>query len=642
MNNAIIGTAGHVDHGKTALIRALTGIETDRLKEEKKRGITIELGFAYLTLPNGEKAGIVDVPGHEKFVRNMLSGAGSIDLAMLVIAADEGIMPQTREHLAILNMLGIQRGLVVLNKADLVDGEWLDMVMLDIEDELAGSFLEGCDIIPVSAITGQGVDTLRSKIFDMLSVAPAKKTNSPFRMPIDRVFTMDGFGTVATGTLIEGTLSLGDDVQIYPAGLMTKARRIQVHGGEVVAAVAGQRVAVNLAGLKVADLQRGFWAAQANSLENSTLVDVVVEIDKNMEREIKNNSRLHLHYGAGDVLCNILLTDERKMLQAGERAYAQLRLAEPIAARIYDRFVLRFYSPIETVGGGIILDPVAKHSRRKAKDTPQTPVSQRLAVMENGSLAEKIEVIFAHRSPEFPKISEIAARYFSDYEDFDYQKNQLILSKKLIKLDEHIVHADYLQFLGEKARGLLKRYHIANPLHEGMAAKELSSRILPKLAQGLAMDVFTALSDCGFIRQNGQIIADIDFKPTFSETHAKIEQELLKMYADGGFSPSDFKEVADKYSQGQAKDKKAFEQTFAAMLSQGKLIAITPQIHLHNEHCDAALAIFKEMAAQGGEVLTKDFRDKLDTSRKFAMAILEYFDKKGITKMVGEGRILRG
>ncbi|MCL2170312.1 MAG: selenocysteine-specific translation elongation factor, partial [Defluviitaleaceae bacterium] len=245
-NNAIIGTAGHVDHGKTSLIKALTGMETDRLKEEKKRGITIELGFAYLDLPNGEKAGIVDVPGHEKFVRNMLAGAGSIDLAMLVIAADEGIMPQTREHLAILEMLGIKRGLVALNKADLVEPDWLDMVILDIEEELAGSFLENARIIPVSAHSGQGIEDLKQTIFEMLEQSPPKNENAPFRLPIDRVFTMDGFGTVVTGTLIEGSLSLGDDVEIYPSGLTAKARRIQVHGGEVERATAGQRVAVNL------------------------------------------------------------------------------------------------------------------------------------------------------------------------------------------------------------------------------------------------------------------------------------------------------------------------------------------------------------------------------------------------------------
>ncbi|MCL2855156.1 MAG: selenocysteine-specific translation elongation factor [Defluviitaleaceae bacterium] len=635
MNNTIIGTAGHVDHGKTLLIKALTGMETDRLKEEKKRGITIELGFAYLDLPNGGKAGIVDVPGHEKFVRNMLAGAGSIDLAMLVIAADEGIMPQTREHLAILSMLGIGRGLVVLNKVDLVDKDWLDMVILDIEEELAGTFLENAQIMPVSAYTGQGMDELKQVIFHMLQQSPPKDDDAPFRLPVDRVFTMDGFGTVVTGTLIEGSLRLGDDVEIYPSGHMAKARRIQVHGGEVERATAGQRVAVNLAGLKVSDLEKGDWAAKPASLENSRLLDVVVEIDKNMEREIKNNSRLHLYHGTRDVLCNLLLLDN-KPLVAGQRAYAQLKLEEPLASNIYDRFVLRFYSPMETVGGGIILDPVAMRWKRHDEATPG-----RFAAMESGTLAERVGAAFGWRSPAFPKVAYIRRRYFKvDEADFDGALQQLINDGVLINLGGQAIHRDYLRVIGAKAQNILNRFHAANPLQGGMGSKELISRLLPKLQQSLAEKVLGELAADGMVKENGGFVAHKDFKPTATADHSKIESKLLEMYQNGGFAPPELKDVAAEFSKGQAKEKKAFEQVFGAMVSGGVLVALTPQIHLHRDFYDKAFDTFKTMAGNAPEVLTKDYRDELGTSRKYAMAILEYFDKKAITKMTGEGRVL--
>ncbi|MDR2166486.1 MAG: selenocysteine-specific translation elongation factor [Clostridiales bacterium] len=632
-NNAIIGTAGHVDHGKTLLIKALTGMDTDRLKEEKKRGITIELGFAHLTLPNGEKAGIVDVPGHEKFVRNMLAGAGSIDLAMLVIAADEGIMPQTREHLAILGLLGIERGLIVLNKIDLVESEWLELMTLEIEEELATGFLKNAPIMPVSAHSGAGIEALRQKIFEMLADSPPKRVNAPFRMPIDRVFTMEGFGTVATGTLIEGALALGDDVEIFPGGLMAKARRIQVHGAEAGRVEAGQRVAVNLAGLKVSDLRRGDWAAAPASLINSYRLDVVVEIDKDMNREIKNNSKLHFHHGTGDVLCNLLLLD-KTVLKAGQRAYGQLRLAEPVAARPGDRFVLRFYSPMETIGGGIILDPVAGRMKRHESAT-----LERFAALEKGSLPEKIEAIFAGRSAEFPLAENIARRHFHLEAAFGEALKQLIVSGILIDLGGQIIHRVYLESLGDKAKSILKDYHKMNPLQEGMTIKDLASRILPRQPQNLAERAASAIIAAGMVKKSGQFAALNDFAVETTADHAKIKARLLEIYTSAGFAPPDKAHVAAQFATS-AKERRAFEQMFAALVAAGDLVAITPQIHLHKSHYNAAFAQFADMAAKAPEVLTKDFRDALNTSRKFAMAILEYFDKAGLTKMTGEGRIL--
>ena len=631
-NNAIIGTAGHVDHGKTLLIHALTGIETDRLAEEKKRGITIELGFAHMVLPNGEKAGIIDVPGHEKFVRNMLSGAGSIDLAMLVVAADEGIMPQTREHLAILNLLDIPMGLVVLNKIDLVDEDWLAMVTLDIEEEFAGTFLENAPIIPVSAYNGSGIEALRLEIFAMLDKSPAKKIQRLFRLPIDRVFTMDGFGTVVTGTLIEGSLNLGQDVAIFPSNLVAKARRLQVHGELVEQAFAGQRVAVNLAGLKISDISKGDVAAAPGSMENSRILDIVLEINKDCQREIRHNSRLHLHHGTRDVLCTLVLL-EQDVIKSGERAYGQLRLAEPLAAKPGDRFVLRFYSPTETIGGGKILDSQARRVKRH-----DVLAANRLAIKEKGSLRERVEIVFeeAGLAFEFRSGEYMRQTYFYDEVDFDTVLAGLIEDNKLMAANGSILHISFLNELGQRAQLILNRHHKTNPLQEGMTLQEFYSRLLPRQT-GQAESVAALLAKFGFIRLGGNVAAHSEFKPTATQTHDKIRDKVLETYLKAGFITPTYDDVASDF----VKEKRAYAQTFEALVKNGDLVMLAPQTYMHRANFDKAFEVFAGLA-EGGKVVTLgDFRDAISASRKYALAILEYFDKKGITKKVGDGRILK-
>jgi selenocysteine-specific elongation factor len=404
-------------------------------------------------------------------------------------------------------------------------------------------------------------------------------------------------------------------------------------------------VAVNLAGLKVSDLERGHWAAAPGSLENSRLLDVVIEIDKNMEREIKNNSRLHLYHGTGDVLCNLLLLEDKTALTAGQRAYGQLRLASPIAAKIYDRFVLRFYSPMETVGGGIILDPVALRMKRNEDAT-----FRRFEAMEKGTLEQKIETTFAWRSQHFPKIADYRrdaprGKAADSASAFDETLQKLIQNKTLINLGgQIIVHRDYVKTLGTKAQNILNRYHAANPLHEGMSHKELISRFLPRLPAGtsgqIGASLLDAVIDLGMVKLSGQSVAHKDFTIQTTADHSKIETKLLEIYRGAGFAPPDFKDVTAEFSKGQLKEKKAFEQMFAALVSGGTLVALTPQIHIHKDYYEKAWELFVDMASDAELVLTKDYRDNLGTSRKYAMAILEYFDKKGLTKMEGEGRVL--
>jgi len=626
-NQAIIGTAGHVDHGKTSLIKALTGIDTDRLKEEKKRGITIELGFAHLTAPSGEKIGIVDVPGHEKFIKNMLAGAGSIDVALLVIAADEGIMPQTREHLDILSMLKISRGVIALNKADLVEAEWLEMVAMEIEEAVRGGFLESAKIIPVSATTGAGVDALRQHIFDLLAQSPVKETGPSFRLPIDRVFTMEGFGTVVTGTLIEGQLNEGDEITIFPSQRTTKARFIQVFGEQAAYASPGQRVAVNLAHIKNNDVARGDVLARDGSIENSYILDVRLDILAGTTREIRNNTRVHLYHGTRDLLCRISLIGN-KGLKDGESGYAQLHLAEPLAAKCGDAFVIRFYSPLETIGGGIILDPCPK----KVRDNQES--LDRLAVKEKGSIPERIAVFVKERP--FVDVSYIRERFFHNNAKFDNDFAKLVEDKILFTIGQNIIHLDFLAQLGKRIQDLLLVYHEKNPLHKGMPISELTSQIFDEKAQAYSNQIMDFCHALGYINKTDGAVAHKSFSIKVNERQQQIHDALLKTFYIGGFSPPTVEEVEAEYT----KDKKVFKQVLDRLHAGENLILLTPQIFIHKDFFEQAKAIFTEEVTKNGEVTLAQFRDKLETSRKYAMALLEYFDRKKISKKIGDVRVM--
>jgi len=622
MNKGIIGTAGHVDHGKTTLIKALTGIDTDRLKEEKKRGITIELGFAHLTTPSGEKVGIIDVPGHEKFIKNMLAGAGSIDVALLVIAADEGIMPQTREHLDILRMLKINRGVIALSKADMVETEWLEMVTMEIEEEVKGSFLENAAIIPVSAATGMGIEELRQHIFTLLSQSPNKNTATPFRLPIDRVFTMEGFGTVVTGTLIEGQLKEGDEITIFPSMKTTKARRIQVFGEQSELALPGQRVAVNLAQIKIEDIARGHVLAPGNSLENSHILDVRLDILSGISREVANNTRVHLYHGTRDLLCRIsLISQENNRLKSDESGYAQLHLSEPLAAKNGDPFVIRFYSPLETIGGGIILDanPTKKRNNKES--------FARLETKDKGNLAEKIAVFVKER----PFVEEIYI-----HEKVGSMENAKLAENNIIAVQNKLVHQDFITQKAKQIQKLLLTYHEKNPLHKGMPITELSSQIFNNEEQLHTSHIIDFCHALGHINKLEDRIAHKKFNVKVNEKQQKIYESIKEIFLTGKFSPPDTNELESMY----AKEKPVFKQVLDNMISAGDLVLLTPQILIHTEFYEKGKAIFIEEVSKNGEITLAQFRDKLETSRKYAMALLEYFDRKKISKKVGDVRVL--
>ena len=636
-NHSIIGTAGHVDHGKTSLIRALTGIETDRLKEEKKRGITIELGFAYLNLPTGGRAGIIDVPGHEKFIRNMLSGAGTIDVALLVISADEGLMPQTREHLDILSLLGISRGVIALTKADLVDKEWLEMVADDIKDELKKNypFLADAPIMPVSAVSGLGISELKNCLFDLLSAAPQKELYIPFRMPVDRVFTADGFGTVVTGTLIEGELSVGTDVTVFPSGKTAKVRSLQNHTEKVQTIYAGQRAAVNLSGVSHSEMQKGDCLAAANSMANYTKLDVRLDVLKSTKRKLKNGSRLHLHHGTHDLLCKLILA-EKTSLKAGDSAYAQLQLYEPICAKPLDRFVVRFYSPVETVGGGVILDLWDKRSRRSIYSAECT---EGLKTKDTGNLQERIAQLIFDRSDLFPLLNDIKFRFFKNNPLFDAAVSKLAKNKTILKIDTHqgerAVHAKYAESVGIKCQKILDDYHTKNPLSTGMPKAELWQPLLPNVDSALTDKMLIILENEKLIKSTDGRICHPDFSAVKQEKHSAISGAIIKLLQDAAYATPSYDEVADLH----AKDKKKFKDAFDALVAEGLVIMLTPQIIIHRDFYQKALSVFKNLA-QKKSVTLAEFRDTLATSRKYAIAILEDFDLKRITKKIGDVREL--
>jgi len=630
MKHVIIGTAGHVDHGKTLLIKALTGIDTDRLQEEKKRGITIELGFAHLDFEDGTQAGIVDVPGHEKFIKNMLAGAGGIDLAMLIVAADEGFMPQTVEHLGILTLLGIKDGLVVITKTDMVDPEWLEMMQEEIHEKVRGTFLEGKPIMSVSAYTGDGITELKQHLHKLVLAAAEKNMHTPFRLPIDRIFSVDGFGTVVTGTLIEGCMHEEDAAELAPSGVATRIRNLQVHGKNVDTAYAGQRVAVNLAGLKKSDIQRGDTVCKPGSVNTTLMLDVRLRNLPNSNRVILSGSHVHLYHGASVVLSKIVLL-EADELRPGSEGYAQLRLTEPLAVKKGDRFVIRFYSPLETIGGGVILDDVPRKHRKGDRE-----VLAALKIKESGSGEQRITQALTEFGCTLPEGRKLAEKLAIDEETLEAELQTLLSYGKVIEaLPGRYLSADALDSVWGSCRNLLESYHAANPLHAGVKVAELRQKLFRSADITVADSILAALVREGKIRHVADRYALRDFEIRLTKRQTALREKLLKIYLDAGLeTPA----TDDIWAMFLPKEKEDCRQVLESLVSGGDLVMLTPQIVYHGSSyrkvCRAAADWF-----DSHETMTlAEYRDLLGTSRKYALAVLEYFDRNKMTKKDGDLR----
>ncbi len=634
MHNVIVGTAGHVDHGKTCLIRALTGTETDRLKEEKKRGITIELGFAEMPNESGQKIGIIDVPGHERFIRNMLAGIGGIDLVLLVIAADEGVMPQTIEHFEILKMLEIKNGIVVITKSDLVDADWMELVKEDIRSTVAGTFLEEAPIIAVSSYTGDNIEELRTLILDKVkAVSNRREDPSLLRIPIDRVFTMEGFGTVITGTLIEGSISVGNEVQIYPGERIAKVRNLQAHGDKVESAFAGQRTAVNLVNVKKDEIKRGNVLAAKGSLKQTMMLDVKIQMFDDAPRALLNGSRLHLYYGSAETLCKAVLLDA-DALESGAAGYAQLRMEEEIAVRKGDRFIIRFYSPVETIGGGVILDASpTKHKRFRQE------VLDGLAVKETDEEDAVLEQTLREVGNNLPSYQDLAVKLGKTVAEISSEIRQLEAEEKVISLaDDVYVHIDYIHRIEQAAEGILGEYHEKNPISPGIQKGEFRKKLGDKLyfKDVKSIDLFLRyLVQSQYLIDLGNHVAMPSHKVEYKPEHLAVLGRLEKRYLDAGFEIPEMEECIEA-----EKDKELARQIIESMSDNGKLKRLTYQYYMHSSHWDEAMKRFYDHMNKQGKVTLAEYRDLLNTSRKYAVLILEYLDQQKITAMVDDARIL--
>ena len=619
-----------MDHGKTCLIRALTGIDTDRLKEEKKRGITIELGFAWMDFPKGERVGIVDVPGHEKFVKNMLAGVAGMDMVMLVVAADEGIMPQTVEHLDILSILGVRCGVVVITKTDAADPELTELVEEDVRELVKGTFLEDAPVVPVSVYKNQGIDRLRDTLYQMYQGLPEHKETRAFRLPVDRVFTLKGFGTVVTGTLFGGRIKKEQEAYLYPKNTSVKIRSIQVHETNVEEAHAGQRVALNLPDRKKQEIRRGDVVALKNSMYPTMMADVSLTVLRHTQRSVKNGSRVHVYHGTRELLGKVILLD-RDELKAGETCYAQLRLEEETVLEKGERFVIRFYSPAETIGGGTVLDICPrKHKRNDQK------VLEACRIKESGTREEMLELSAWEHWGSFFTLEELAGRSTLDKSGLKHTAEKLAERKILVRLNENLyIHRQEMDFYRKRAETVLDEFHKANPLKEGMGIEELRSRM--KIAEGkLADDILAVLKAEKVIKEEHGLISKKRFRVVLKEDEDAMVKEILNHYLDEGFAP-----LATEIYLKEHRNQKKFPAVFTSLLNKKALIRLDVQYCVHRDYYEKAKTAFREMAEKKPEVALGEYRDYLGCSRKVAVALLEHFDKNGFTRKTEGGRVLK-
>lgn len=631
MKHVIIGTAGHVDHGKTCLIKALTGIDTDRLKEEKKRGITIELGFAYLDLENGQRVGIVDVPGHEKFVRNMLAGAGGMDLCMLVVAADEGIMPQTVEHLDILSILGIKNGVIVITKTDLVEPEFVELVAEDVKELVQGTFLENAPIVPVSVYKEQGLDKLKQILQEQCAALPERGDAGHFRLPIDRVFTLKGFGTIVTGTLMEGKLKKDQNIVLYPENVPVKVRSLQVHSKDAETALAGQRVAVNVPDRKKEEILRGDVLATADSLYPTMMVDVKLEVLKHTDRVIKHGSRVHIYHGTKELLGKVALMNQDEV-KAGECAYAQLRLEEKTVLRKGDHFVLRFYSPVETIGGGVVLDACPKKHRKNDRKAYKA-----FEIKENGTEEQKIELAYREHQGEFYSLKALMNKSAFDRSQVRNIVKKLAETGKLIPLsDEIYIHEEEMKLYEKRVVQFLDQFHKEYPLKEGMGLEEARNKLEIQENVKITDTILDILKKNRVIKEENGTISRYRFQVVVKEDEDAMIREITEQYLNFGFAPL----TTDFYLKEHQKQRK-FKAVFTSLLNKKILIRLDEQYCIHREYYEKAKEAFKEMAAKSEVIVLGNYRDYLECSRKVAVALLEHFDKNGFTRKTEEGRVLK-
>ncbi len=626
----VLGTAGHIDHGKSALVEALTGTNPDRLPEEKERGVTIELGFARLALPSGRVLGVVDVPGHERFVRQMVAGATGIDVVLLVVAADDGVMPQTREHLAIIDLLGIDRGVVAVTKADLAEPDWIAMVSDDVRELLRGTSIEDAPVVAVSARTGQGLDELRAALDSVAAETHARQAELPFRLPVDRVFTIAGAGTVVTGTLWSGTVKRDDPVELYPSHRAARVRSVQVHSAPVEKATAGQRVALNLAGIDVDGIGRGDIAAAPGTLTVTDRFDARFTYLPGNEKPFASGTRVHVHHGTREVLGRVLLMDAEE-LEPGGSGYAQLRLEEPLAPRYDDRFIVRSYSPTITIGGGVVLD-VLPPRRTRLKPAERETLD---ALVAHDVDAAAVGLLAARDVPMTS--AEVAAALGVQRAPVADALNRSPLARLKAGSETYFATQATLDALVDGVREQLLAFHAENPKATGIATLALRDRV----RRGLPERVFDAVLAMAAERGAAVVEKGVVRHPEAAASAVAGEEAamaaLLPLLRAQGLAPATVAELASEAGVDAGVARKAL----AKLAASGEVVRLGPELHFSREAVDEARGKLVAYLERHGSVLAKDARDALGVSRKYLIPLLEYFDAQGVTKRVGDERVLK-
>lgn len=626
MKNIILGTAGHIDHGKTTLIKALTGRETDNLKEEKQRGISINLGFTYFDLPSKKRVGIVDVPGHEKFIKNMLAGACGIDIVLLVIAADEGVMPQTIEHLDILNYLDVKKGIIVLTKCDLVDEEFIELVKDDIREKTKRLFIEGAPIVEVDSVSRRGLDELVQKIDEISEDIEEKKTDAPSRMSIDRVFSLKGFGTIVTGTLIEGKISVDDEMTIYPSEKKVKVRNLQVHGCDVKTAYAGQRTAINLSNIKVSEIQRGDVIAQTGSVEESMMIDVNISLVEHCKKSLKHWDRIRIFHGTKQILCRIVPLNEDE-IQYGESGYAQLRLEEKIVAKKGDRFIIRSYSPMDTIGGGVIIDTAPK--KHKIYDES---VIEALKIKEKGELKDILEEYLKLNLSNYITLKELVS-YTGEKEEYVKEGlNALIDENKVFCVNKYYLHISHYQKLKEKVIEILTKYHKQYRLRNGILKEELRSKVDNSLKVKDMDVILNKMAEEKDIKVQDNLVSNYDFEVKFNQKQLSIKKEIEDKSRKNGLNSLMTKDdICNK--------NKFYEEVLEALTGE-TIQKLDDAYYIDKKVYENVKKDLLEYLNKNKEITVAQFRDITKSNRKISIVMLEHFDRNRITKRVEDKRIL--
>lgn len=629
----IMGTAGHIDHGKTSLIKALTGINCDRLAEEQKRGITIELGFAYLDLTPDIRLGVIDVPGHERFVKNMVAGAAGIDFVLLVIAADEGIMPQTREHLEICSLLGIRAGLVALTKTDMVEEDWLELVREEVGTYLQGTFLAGAPIMSVSAHTGAGLPELRAAILDLATTFTPDRRSDLFRLPVDRVFTMKGHGTVITGTSISGVLRLGEEIEIVPSGHRSKVRGLQVHGVTTDTARAGERTAVNLYGLEVADLERGEVLAHPQTLFPSAVWDVDLTCLSSSPNPLKHRTEVHFHHGSREVLARLFFLDRDK-LEPGETAVCQVRFPTPLPGVFGDRCIVRSFSPLQTVAGGRIVNPLGRKVKRHSRELE--------TLNALGAMGGEDLLLAQLRLAGRTGLTVAELRIMTDMESKLLDKTLQLLGGRQLAFqfdreDKRYVGADVLETLGAECLTYLGEYHRREPMRQGLSRAELLSGFGRGMHPKLVHFLVERLVKSGQVVLEGDTLRLPGHVVSLASDQSGLRALMESSYVEAGLMPPTTKAFLEENGLA-AKD---VTQMYRLLMEEGVLIKVSEEFYYAKTAMDDIIGRVRGFFESNQEMGPQDFRDLTELTRKFAIPVLEYLDKEKITMRIGDKRQLR-